>query len=221
MNIWNDLLSEKDRAAFEKGRMGGRMGFGRKPAVLVIDMSYAFVEPDSPLAGNRRPTETIRSIAGLLSVARERGVPVLYTTNRTPRNDADWGRWKSITLKTHPGLKSEETWKIIPDLSPGPGESILKKTRPSGFFGTDLVNLLLYHETDTVIITGMTTSGCVRATVLDAFSYNFKVVVPAECVEDRAEISHKVSLMDMHMKYADVLPLQEVLEYLKGLPDSR
>ena len=221
MAIWDDILSKKDKAAFEKGKMGGRVGFGARPAILVIDMSWAFVEPSSRLAGALRPNETVRSIAKLMAAGRKQGVPVLFTTNRIPSNEADWGRWKTVKPSTHPELKKEETWRIVPELSPLPEETILLKTKPSGFFGTDLSNLLVYRGIDTVIVTGMTTSGCVRATVVDAFSYNFRVIVPVECVADRAELSHKVNLLDMHMKYADVLPLMEVLGYLRRLGSQR
>jgi len=217
MAVWDDILSEKDRTAFEKGKFGSKMGFGESPAVLVIDMCYAFVEPAFPLAGGVRPDETIRSIGKLISVARKERIPVLYTTTRTPRNDADWGRWKSVTLRSNPDIGKDDAWKITPELSPLPRESVLFKTRPSGFFGTDLANLLIHQCVDTVIVTGMTTSGCVRATVVDAFSYNLRVVVPEECVADRVELSHKVSLLDIHMKYGDVLPLNQVIRYLKRI----
>jgi len=217
MPVWDDILSKEDRVAFEKGRMGGRIGFGSRPAINVIDMARGFVEPEFPLAGGVRPSLAIESIAALLSEGRKRKVPVFFTTVRTPRNEADWGRWKSVNLITNPELSRDDTWQIIDDLAPQPQESVIYKTRPSGFFGTDLANLLIYRGIDTAIITGMTTSGCVRAAVVDAFSYNFRVIVPVECVADRAELSHKVSLLDIHMKYGDVLPLNAVIRYLKRI----
>ena len=214
MAIWDEILSKEDKMAFEKSGMGRKIGFGRSPAILIIDMSQGFVEPEFPLAGAKRPEKTIQSISRLLSVGRKKGTPIFFTTIRTPKNDADYGRWKSITIKTNPELKSDEPWRIVSDLSPRKGETVLLKTRPSGFFGTDLASLLIYQGVDTVIVSGMTTSGCVRATVVDAFSYNFRVIVPFECVGDRAELSHKVSLLDIHMKYGDVLSLKEVVRYL-------
>ena len=216
MALWDEILSKTDKIAFEKGRMGRKMGFGVTPAILVIDMSRAFVEPQFSLAGAEKPKKTIQSIARLLSIGRKQGTPVLFTTMRTPQNDAEYGRWKGVTLKTHLELRSDETWKIVSDLSPKKGETVLRKARPSGFFGTDLASLLIYQGVDTVIVSSMTTSGCVKATVVDAFSYNFRVIVPYECVADRAELSHKVSLLDIHMKYGDVLPLREVIRYLNS-----
>src|SRR6516162_10118732 len=94
-------------------------------------------------------------------------------------------------------------------------QSVIVKSAPSAFFGSDLASYLIYHNVDTVIVTGTVTSGCVRDTVLDAFNYNFRVIVPVECVCDRGATSHKVTLFDIHMKYGDVVPMADVLGYLK------
>jgi maleamate amidohydrolase len=105
----------------------------------------------------------------------------------------------------------------VPALAPAEGEIVINKGgKPSGFFGTALASYLIDAGADTVIVTGMTTSGCVRATVLDAFQYNFNVVVPFECAADRSQISHRVSLFDLHMKYADVVSLGETVDYLES-----
>jgi nicotinamidase-related amidase len=101
--------------------------------------------------------------------------------------------------------------RIAEEIQPAPGDVVLQKRRPSAFFGTNLIDTLIYARIDTVIVAGMSTSGCVRATVVDAFSYNYRVAIPEECVADRSSISHKVSLMDMHMKYGDVMPLDDLI----------
>ena len=107
---------------------------------------------------------------------------------------------------------------IVDELAPKPDEMVVcQHHKPSGFFGTELAALLVYDKVDTVVITGLTTSGCVRATAVDAFQYNFDVVIPFECVADRSQISHKVNLLDLHMKYADVAPLDDVIGWLKSL----
>ena len=110
-----------------------------------------------------------------------------------------------------------EAHEIAPILKPQPGEVEIVKGKPSGFFGTSLASMLAYHSVDTVMVTGMVTSGCVRATVVDAFSYNYRVIVPIECSADRGDISHQINLFDMDMKYADVIPLDEVLDHLATL----
>lgn len=217
MAIRDHLLSDQNKVALNRAKRGGRIDFGTHPAILVIDMSQAFVEPSFHLAGAVRPEETIHSILKLVSAGRAQRIPILFTTMRTPHNEAEWGRWRRTTLRTHPELLQDETWKIIRELTPQPGESVIYKNRPSGFFGTSLASLLIYQEIDTVIVTGMTTSGCVRATVVDAFSYNFRVIVPVECVADPVDLSHRASLFDIHSKYGDVVPLKRVLQHLKRM----
>jgi len=212
--MWEKLLAGIGSTPPDLEKMGRRTGFGVHAAILVIDMSRAFVEPSFSLAPAVRPKETIEAIAALLSAGRKAGIPVLFTTIRMPRNMADWGRWKWTTLVTNPELSHGDTWQIVEELAPQSEESVVYKTRPSGFFGTDLASLLIHRGIDTVIVTGMTTSGCVRATVVDAFSYNFRVIVPLECVADKVDLSHRVSLFDIHLKYGDVIPLKEVLRYV-------
>jgi nicotinamidase-related amidase len=106
-------------------------------------------------------------------------------------------------------------YEIVPQLAPRPTESVVVKSAPSAFTGTDLVSYLIFHNVDTVIVTGTVTSGCVRDTALDAFNYSFRVIVPEDAVCDRGITSHKVTLFDLHMKYADVVPTADVLAYLQ------
>ncbi len=106
---------------------------------------------------------------------------------------------------------------IVADIAPVEGELVIERSCARAFFGTDLVKVLNYHHVDTVIVIGTSTSGCVRATVIDAASYNYYVIVPVECVADRSELSHKVNLVEMDMKYADVIRLEEILDYFKSL----
>jgi nicotinamidase-related amidase len=127
---------------------------------------------------------------------------------------AERGRWKTQGLPPVPAdLPPGDV--IVDELTPEDDEIVITKgNKPSGFFGTPLASYLVHAGVDTAIVTGMTTSGCVRATVLDAFQNNFHVVIPHECSADRSQISHQVNLFDMHMKYADVVSLDETLGYL-------
>jgi isochorismate hydrolase len=109
---------------------------------------------------------------------------------------------------------------IVEEIAPQQGDIIVRKQKPSAFFGTPLISMLNEVLADSVLVTGTTTSGCVRASVIDAFSYNLKVSVIEECVFDRGQASHKINLFDMAMKYADVIPLKEAIEYIHGLPDN-
>jgi nicotinamidase-related amidase len=141
---------------------------------------------------------------------------VIFSKATRARNPAERGRWK-VTARELPIMARREAYEIVPELQPLPSETVLVKAAPSAFFGTDLVNLLVFHSIDTVILAGTVTSGCVRATAVDAFSYNFRVVIPEECVCDRGPTSHKVALFDIHMKYGDVRSLADVLAYLRGV----
>ncbi|MDP2728302.1 MAG: isochorismatase family protein [Dehalococcoidia bacterium] len=218
MAIWDDVVPESDKRTFTKAGMGGTMGVGERLAIVVVDMTYGFTDSRFPLGNSEMGQPTTQAIRRLLDSARPKGLPIFFTVPERGPQPAERGRWKSSweAAKLEPGLPPAN--EIVEELEPLPGETIIKKRGPSGFFGTDLVSMLIFNSVDTLIVTGMTTSGCVRATVVDAFSYNFRVIVPQECSGDRAVVSHKVSLFDMHMKYADVTPLEAVLNYLGSLP---
>jgi maleamate amidohydrolase len=214
MAIWDDVVPLADRASFEKGFVADQLvGFGDRPALVVVDMCRAFVEDAYPTGDGVRGRPTAAAIARLLREARRAALPIFFTTYSAREFAFGWARWKGKVL-SHPLMRTEAAFEIVPELAPLPGERVIVKTMPSAFFGTALASLLTYHGTDTVIVTGMVTSGCVRATVVDAFSSNFRVVVPEECVADRGEVSHKVNLFDIHMKYGDVRPLDDVLAYV-------
>ena len=216
MAVWDDIISQEDLKMFAKGFHGGKLQYGKNPAILVIDMTYGFVEDAYPLGCSKMGWPAVKAIKRLLDTGRQAGIPIFFTKGKKRRNVTEMGRWKS-----HQRLESQITdpkeYEIVEEIKPRPVETEISKISPSGFFGTPLASLLTFHNVDTVIVTGMTTSGCVRATVVDAFSYNFIVIIPEECVGDRGIISHKVSLFDMHMKYADVLPLSEVVQYIDSL----
>jgi len=223
MSIWDDLpFSDRDRANYAKAGMGGRIEPGVAPAIAVVDMNNAFTDSRFPLGSSEASAPAIQAIAGLLDVARPLGVPVVYTTTFSTPHPAVKGLWKgSGSDVEHPLLSSPEAHAIGGPIAPAPDEPILPKSKPSAFWQTGLSDVLAYHRVDTLIVCGMTTSGCVRATVVDAFSHNLRVIVPVECVADRGELSHKVNLFDMHMKYADVLPVEEVAGYLREVAGDR
>ena len=222
---WSDVIPEEDLASFgrEFDQPDRPLTAGTRPAILVIDMTRAFV--DSTYSTGWSPTgyPAVDATASLLAAARRAGLPVFFTKAYAEPDyqpqPAERGRWK---LNDTPAPLPEGTPPgdvIVDKLTPLPGEIVINKGgRPSGFFGTSLASYLVHAHCDTVIVTGMTTSGCVRATVLDAFQYNFNVIIPFECSADRSQISHKVNLFDMHMKYADVVSLDETIEYIEALP---
>lgn len=214
MAVWDPYVPEADRAQMGK-EWGNSRGFGVKPALLIVDMSYSFVDDRYPMGYGETGWPCVAAIRRLLDQAREQKLPVLYTTGLPNRNPAERGLWKAPVRTISPDLPDPR--EIVPQLEPLPSETVIRKRRPSAFFSTELTSLLIYDRVDTVIVTGMVTSGCIRATVVDAFSNNFRVIVPEECVADRSQVSHAINLFDMHMKYGDVMPLEEVLATLKGM----
>ena len=161
-------------------------------------------------------------IKSLIEAARAKGLPVIYTTGeRRPDNwDAGSWRWKSTRPDEASGTVHAEIDgnEIVTMIAPSPKDLVIKKQKPSGFFGTNLASYLTLLGCDSVIVVGTTTSGCVRATVVDAFSLNYRVVLAEEGCFDRSEASHAVSLCDMHAKYADVVSTPKILSYFNQLP---
>jgi len=225
--IWDQFLTPRDREVFTRSGYGARAGFGERPVVLVIDVNYNFVgdrpEPIEESVKRWRNScgaegwTAAEHIAELLDGARARGVPVIYSTGVDPRPDGfDRGRWLDKSARGKEQHSGGNT--IIPPIRPRPEDIVIAKSKPSVFFGTLLTSYLVDLQADSIIACGTTTSGCVRATVVDGFSYNYRMSVVAECTFDRGQASHALNLFDMHQKYADVVQLDETLEYLRGVP---
>ncbi len=200
-----------------KAGITGKVGFGKKPAIMVIDLTKGFTQPEFQLGTDL--SEVVDSNVRLLEKAREKGIPIFFSVNEFTKDMKDAGVW----LEKFPSIKAlicgSEEVQIDPRLDPKPGEQIISKNFPSCFFGTTLASRLIALGIDTLIVTGTTTSGCVRATVVDSLQYGFRTIVPKECVGDRAKAPHEANLFDMGMKYADVVSLQEVLNYLNKVKD--
>lgn len=192
--------------------LAGRMGFGERPAIVVIDMINAFTDLRSPLAG-QLDTE-LKEIKRLLDVARERSVPIIFSTVAYDPKFQEAGLWIRKIRSLDVLVQDSEWVKVDPRLERQPNETLLIKKYASCFFGTDLASRLVSRRLDTLIITGCTTSGCVRATAVDSCSLGFHTIVPQEAVGDRAELPHWANLFDIEAKYGDVVSLDETLDYL-------
>ena len=215
MAIWDDVIPEAERQIYAKGGTGeARVGMGEQPAIIVVDMTYGFVDSAFPLGHSVTGYPAVEAIRRLLEHARLLGIPVFYSRSKSGATTCERGRWKGGGAIAHPGMLDPKANTIVADIAPQPGDIVIAKTWPSVFFGTDLPSYLCYHRVDTLIVTGMVTSGCVRGTAIDAFSYNLRVIIPEECVADRGQTSHKVALFEIHMKYGDVLPLHQVMAEL-------
>ncbi len=205
---------QADEEFFRQRGFGIKIGFGERPALIVIDMLKGFTDPAMPL-GSSLDNE-VEAQKPLLQVAHERRIPVIFTTVVYDEPDAkDAGIWGlkmkgSVTL-----VAGSEAVKVDPRLDMRPDDILLAKKYASCFFGTDLVARLNSRRIDTLIIAGCTTSGCVRATAVDAVQNGFRPMVVREAVGDRSAAAHAQSLFDLNAKYADVVSLDETLQYLR------
>jgi nicotinamidase-related amidase len=205
----------EDNAMTHIEGFGGRGGFGRRPALAIIDMNRGFTDPDSPLACDLEgPMSEIRK---LLEAAKEAEIPVVFTTIAYRESDKLTAATFIDKIPALLTLEAGTRWaEVDPRLAPRETEPVLNKLFASGFFGTGLSSLLTAAGVDTLIITGASTSGCVRATVVDALQYGFRPVVPREAVGDRNPDAHEANLYDVDAKYGDVVPVQEVLDHLRA-----
>lgn len=198
---------------YAKQGFGQSSGFGQRPALLVVDFVVGFCDPDMYGGGNI--LSAVARTKVLLKAAREQGLPIAFTRIVYAADGSDAGAFceKVEGLQTF----NEDTpmGQVVDDLAPKPGEAIIRKTQPSAFFGTGFSAWLTSKGADTVIVTGATTSGCVRASVVDSMSYNFKTIVATDCVGDRAIAPHEANLFDMGQKYADLLTSDEIIAHLE------
>lgn len=197
-----------------QGVFDGRIGFGSHPAVLVIDFINAYTTPRSPLYAPDVVT-AVRETIDLLALARRKDVPVFYTKVLYNKNFRDGGIFvqKVPVLKTL--VEGEPLADIVPELPPAESDVIIVKQYASAFFGTPLAAALTALGVDTVILTGCSTSGCIRASAVDGMQYGFRVIVPRECVGDRHPGPHEANLFDINAKYGDVVSKQDVMTYLQ------
>jgi maleamate amidohydrolase len=212
------VVEEYDRLRkeFQDKGFGRRVGFGQRPAVLAVDFITGFTDLRSPLAGDL--DSQLAATNALLEPARAAGIPVIFSTVAYDAELQEAGIWVRKIPANSWLVEGSEWVEVDARLNQRPNETTLVKKYASCFFGTDLAARLVSRRVDTLIITGCTTSGCVRATAVDACSYGFHTIVVEEAVGDRAALPHAASLFDIDAKYGDVVGLEETLSYLRGLP---
>jgi len=206
------MSSESNREFFEERGFGKKLAFGDSPVLLVIDMMNGFTDPDFDL-GADLDAEVAR-IRELRSAARDADVPRIHVYSEVKREDLDSSPWLRKQDGADVLVEGSNAVAFDERLAPEGDEGTLRKRYASAFFGTDLVSRLTAFGADTVVVTGCTTSGCVRATAIDAVQYGYVPVVPAEAVGDRDDRAHEQSLLDLEMKYAEVVDVDEAGEYL-------
>ncbi len=208
----NTALRENYSGVFD-----GRLGFGSKAAVVVVDFVKAYTSPESPLYAPA-VCDAVEATAPLLEAARTKGCPVILTRVVYHPGGADGGVFarKVPVLRTF--VASNEMTEVVDELPLDPSDLVLHKQYASSFFGTSLASTLTAAGVDTLIVAGCSTSGCVRATAVDGCQYGFRVIVPRECVGDRAVEPHEANLFDIDSKYGDVMGAAEVLRWLQEVP---
>lgn len=205
-----------DLHANYQGVFDNRIGFGRRPALLIVDFINAYTTPGSPLYAPDVVT-AVGETVDLLTLARQTAVPVIYTRVIYSRSGVDGGVFVQKVPLLRRMVEGEPLADIVPQLLPAPDDVIINKQYASAFFGTALAPMLTSLGVDTVILTGCSTSGCVRATAVDGMQHGFRVIVPLQCVGDRHSAPHNANLFDIDSKYGDVVDKAEVLTYLKTL----
>ena len=221
---WDGVIPEAEQADYRAAGFGGPAGLGHRPALLIIDVQYRTVgtKPapfreaikEFPTSCGEIGWAAVANIARLLALFRERGWPVLYP-HVSPKENFDAGR----LAEKVPALMgvARHGYDFVAEIAPQGRDILLPKKHPSAFFGTPLASYLIDLRADTLVVTGCTTSGCVRGSVVDAFAYNFRAVVPHDAVYDRSATSHAVNLFDMSAKYAEVMTTEACLSALRGI----
>lgn len=211
------MSDEQAREVYARAGLGQDLDRGTRPAVLVVDFSCGFTDPECALGSDL--TAEVEATKGLLDLARARGIPIVYTTIGFDESGRDGALW----LRKVPSLGELQLgrrWvEIDPRLEPRPDETIVVKKGASAFFGTNLASILVSLRIDSVVLCGATTSGCIRATAVDLLQYGFPTLVPRECVGDRAQAPHEANLFDIQAKYADVVSLEDAIGFLESVPD--
>lgn len=227
--LWEAFLTDRDRAVAAMSGYGGSAGFGDRPALLVIDVTTNFCgdKPEPILDSIKKwrnscgeeAWRSLPAIADMLQVARASNIPVIYSGGTTSSGAAVYsGRWSDKNRRRAEDNDPEHSsgYDFAEPITPGPADIVIRKTKPSVFFGTPLLSYLVGLGIDTLVCCGATTSGCVRASVVDAFSYNFRVNVVADATFDRTQSSHAINLYDMHQKYADIITARTAIDLMQA-----
>lgn len=225
--VWDKFLTPRDQEVYRASGYGKRGGFGSRPALFIIDVQYNFCG-DEPMpileaikkyrtACGQEAWAAVPHMVRMMEICRQRDIPIFYTTAAKRPDLLDSGVQVG---KNHRGgektvVVGTRATQTIDALKPRPQDFLVVKPKPSAFFGTAFMSQLNFLDIDTLILTGCTTSGCVRATAVDAYSFNFKVIIPEETTFDRFESSRAMNLFDLNCKYADVIPADEVAAYLQ------
>ena len=219
---WDGIISEDEQKAYRAAGFGRPTGMGKRPALLIIDVQYRTVgnapKPileslqDYPTSCGEYGWRAVSQIEKLVQVFRRHKLPIIYPSI-APKTPRDMGRFAN-KMPSAP-QDNPKAFEIVESIAPAPDDIILYKHFSSAFFGTALATHLVRLGADSLVLTGCTTSGCVRATAVDACSLDYRIVVPEDAVYDRGQVSHAVNLFDIANKYADVVPTSEAMRMVE------
>jgi len=219
LETWQNFVPHEELQALSKAGMGKNMGFGKSPAVLVVDMTHLYVNPEFPLAYGKGMWHVVDAVSRLLKEARAQKIPIFYTRRGKRTLPVEKGiQVSKLASFSSPLLYDPKADEWPASIAPSPDDVIIQKPKYSPFFETPLRSMLTYYEVDTLIITGISTSCCVRCAATDAFMCNIRPIVVEECVGDRSLFAHKANLFDIQMKFGDVVSLNEVLNWIRSRP---
>lgn len=213
-----DAMQSADKYYKQRGIFQGKFGFGKRPAIIVVDFANGWTD-ESYAGGTARLDEPVMNTAKLLEAARPKNVPIIYTTSPWRPDTAEKPFKSAADFSPEFREWDEHACQIDDRLKPLPSDYIIEKESASAFFSTPLVGFLTHHKIDTVLITGCSTSACIRATATDAKSYRYHPIIISECVGDRSAAAHVFTLFDVQARFADVVLLNETLEYLASIED--
>lgn len=232
--VWDAFLTDRDQKVFEAAGYGREAEMKGRPALLVIDVNFGFVGDrredilDSiarfPNSCGAEGWDAMERLVPVLESARDRALPILYTTGDEEHPLLDrlsWGVKNRRVDQWRSDPQERVKANLVPELiAPRPGEVVIAKKKPSAFFGTPLLQYLVTLGVDQLLICGTTTSGCIRASVIDGFSHGYRVAVLEDCTFDRGQASHAINLFDMNQKYANVVSSSRIIDYIRGLPEG-
>ncbi|MGE4369908.1 MAG: isochorismatase family protein [Burkholderiaceae bacterium] len=227
---WEDYLTEEDRATLARGKWGQQVKPGSRPAIVAIDVQNYMVGPKEggdqayPYSCGQIGWDAVNASGEIIAAARKAGVPLVFTRFALDPSGNDGGLFAQKVGKgegEYAFVEGTFGSEYVADVAPQPGDIAFTKKKMSAFFGTPLQAYLTDLGVDTIIVLGGSTSNCVRATVVDAAQFNYKVLVPREAVFDRLPLSHAVSLFDMDRSCANVMSKDDVVAYLESLPEQR
>ena len=218
--LLDEALQSIDEYYKQRGIFQDRFGFGERPAVVVVDFAYGWTD-DAYAAGSKRLDAPVENTAKLLEAARGRNVPIVYTTSPFRPDTGDQPFKSAADVSEEFRAWDERAVQIDERLAPRPQDLVIEKESASAFAGSHLVGYLIEHNVDTLLITGCSTSACIRATATDAKSYRFRPVIVRECVGDRSAVAHVFTLFDIQARFADVVSLEETMAYLNNLVSDK